>query len=251
MAHLFFPFVHVDLIFFFWSMGMKNITFSSSNLIILSFLWLVKPWALAPKRSHCEGDNSFSLWKPESWGEFPTKGKGQWCCHTNSLLTSLDTPRFPGVSTAWGCGTSGFSMVLCSHEGFGEILGAGGTAGVESFLSKIWILLSSIILLFSKAHFLLLEILCEKNKASFPICMGWLSGARSEEQLGKRRWCPKLTKMWGQEALSCATRESPELLKGLWHVYWKALPVCVLGPRKAMFMTPWKTSRDVCKDFFQ
>lgn len=45
------------------------------------------------------------------------------------------------------------SVVLCSHEGFGEISGADGTAGVESFLSKIWIPLSSVILLFSKTSF--------------------------------------------------------------------------------------------------
>lgn len=36
------------------------------------------------------------------------------------------------------------SVVLCSHEGFGETSGADGTAGVESFLSKIWIPLSSV-----------------------------------------------------------------------------------------------------------
>ena len=49
-------------------------------------------------------------------------------------------------------------MLLCSHGGFREIPGTEGLAGVESFLLKIGILLSSVILLFSKAHFLLLEI---------------------------------------------------------------------------------------------
>ena len=48
-------------------------------------------------------------------------------------------------------------MLLCSHGGFREIPGADGLAGVE-FSFEDWDPLSSVILLFSKAHFLLLEI---------------------------------------------------------------------------------------------
>lgn len=164
---------------------------------------------------------------------------------------------FPKILTAWGYETSGFSMAIISPQmtvwssaymnRFGETPGADGMAGVESFFSKIWILLTSVILIFPPNSFPY-----GKKKVPLPISMGYKIPKLREGNVELAIIKKDVIALCWQ---TCVGRKHSHTQLGRVQSCWKAYDLCIKSPYQYVYFAPeiwflWPhENKDVWKGF--